>query len=82
MSDDNETVTTEEAPVSDSESHLLELDNLSKYYGNIIALTGRDHVGERRRGHLCARRQRRRQVDVHQDPRRVCTSPVRGDRFA
>ena len=31
-----------------ADQHLLELDNISKYYGNIIALQRREHVRERR----------------------------------
>ena len=57
--------------------HLLELDNITKYYGNILALRDVTHVRQRRRGHVRARRQRRRQVDADQDPLGRCTSRPR-----
>ena len=36
----SEEETMTDAPTSSGESHLLELDDLSKFYGNIIALKG------------------------------------------
>ncbi len=57
---------------------IIEVRDIGKRYGNIIALQRRLDVGARRRGHLRARRQRRRQVDVHQDPRRAPTSTPTG----
>ena len=52
---------------------LLELRNISKYFGNVTALRGHLDPCARRQGDVRARRQRRRQVDVHQDP--VGTAP-------
>ena len=52
---------------------LLEIDHVSKYFGNVIALKDVSAVVNRR-GHLRPRR-RSREVDVHQDPLR---RPPRG----
>ena len=50
------------------EPHLLEADGISKYYGNVVALKDISALRERRRGDVHPRRQRRRQVELHQDP--------------
>ena len=52
-----------------SDTPLLELENISKFYGNIIALKASPPRCAPGRS-LCARRQRRRQIDLHQDPGR------------
>ena len=49
---------------------LVQLADAGKHYGNIIALQRRRPGGQRRRGHLRAGRQRRRQVHPDQDHRR------------
>ena len=43
-----------------SEPALLEIEGISKFYGNIIALRDINHLGEGRRGYLRAWGQRRR----------------------
>ena len=51
---------------------LIELRDVDKYFGKVIALRDVSFDVEAGRGPLPARRQRRRQVDAHQDPvRRV-----------
>ena len=57
---------------------IIEVTDIGKRYGSVIALRGRDDLGQGGRGHLRARRQRRGQVDVHQDPRRCARSTPRG----
>ena len=42
--------------------------SISKYYGNVVALNDVSAHVERRRGDVHPRRQRRRQVELHQDP--------------
>ena len=59
------------------EHALLELRNICKYFGNVTALERHHHQGRGRQGHLRARRQRRRQVDVHQDPVRRAPAELR-----
>ena len=56
---------------------LLEVRNVSKYFGNVVALKDISVGVNAARGHVRARRQRRRQVDVHQDPLRRAP-PQRG----
>ena len=54
--------------MSDARGHLLETRGLGKLYGNVVALQDISRARRRGRGHLRARRQRRGQVELHQDP--------------
>ena len=49
---------------------IIEVRDIGKSYGSVIALRDVTDLRARGRGHLRAGRQRRRQVDVHQDPGR------------
>ena len=57
--------------------HLLEVEHVSKYFGNVVALQGRLRPRQRRRGDVHPRRQRRRQVDASSRSSRACTSTTR-----
>ncbi len=56
---------------------LLEVRDVSKFFGNVIALKDVSVGGRRRRGHVRARRQRRRQVDASSRSSPACTRTTR-----
>ena len=60
----------EKDPLTHTPVHLLSLEGVSKYYGNISALSDVS-MAVARRDHLRPRRQRRRQVHPDQDHRRA-----------
>ena len=83
MSDTAEPAAPSEAvapPPEPGAPPLLEVRGLAKYFGNVIALEDITHDGRGRQGDVRARRQRRRQVVVHQDP--VRRAPARRRRGA
>ena len=59
----------------DADDIILALENVSKYFGKVIALNGVTLRLQARRSALPARRQRRGQVDADQDARRRAYSP-------
>ena len=58
---------------------VIEVRDIVKHFGSVIALSRRLDDGARRRGALPARRQRRRQVDADQDACRACYRPTAGE---